>query len=151
MIIALCADSDYPINAFIEAYLTEQGHYLKKFGAFSSHKDECWAEVGLEAANAIYDGICDEGIFICWSGTGISMAANKVTDVRAALCTDARTAEAARVWNHANVLALSQRLLTQDLATEILDAWFETPMDERAEPAVIRLVQAENAYRHKSA
>ncbi len=64
---------------------------------------------------------------MCWTGTGSSIAANKVPGVRAALCHDAETAKGARIWNHANVLALSLRTTSEALLKEILDAWFETP------------------------
>lgn len=136
MKIALCADAPYPVNAFIQAFLEDKGHICTLFGAFSLNTDVCWAHAGRTAAQAIANGTCEEGIFLCWSGTGISMVANKVPGVRAALCTDAGTAQAARIWNHANVLALSHRLITNDLATEILEAWLATPMDQRAKEAV---------------
>ena len=72
----------------------------------------------------------DEGIVFCWTGTGASIAANKVPGIRAALCHDAETARGARVWNHANVLALSLRATTEAIAKEILDTWFTTPYSE---------------------
>jgi len=70
---------------------------------------------------------CKEGVLFCWTGTGVSIAANKVPGVRAALCADAETARGARLWNHANVLVLSLRATSQAMAQEILDAWFATP------------------------
>src|SRR5207247_2632509 len=78
-----------------------------------------------EAAQLIVEKTVDEGIFFCWTGTGASIVANRFPAIRAALCVDAQTAKGARVWNHANVLALSNRLLSQDVAKEILTAWFE--------------------------
>jgi ribose 5-phosphate isomerase B len=136
MNIALCADAPYPVNAFIQTFLEEKGHTCILFGAFASNTDVCWAQAGRKAAQAVANGTCQEGVFLCWSGTGISMVANKVSGVRAALCTDTGTAKAARIWNHANVLALSHRLVTNDLATEILEAWLTTPLDQRAEKAL---------------
>jgi len=65
-----------------------------------------------------------------WTGTGASLAANKVTGIRAALCADAETARGARTWNHANVLALSLRSTSEPVAREILDAWFSTPYSQ---------------------
>ncbi len=82
-----------------------------------------WAEVALEVAHAVVSGASDQGIVMCWTGTGVAMAANKVQGIRAALCVDAATAAGARKWNDANVLALSLRLLSDALATEILEAW----------------------------
>ena len=111
----------------------------------ASRKEEPWWKVGRQAALAVRDGECQEGIFLCWTGTGISMAANKVKGIRAALCTDTETTAGARVWTHANVLCLSNRLLTPDLARDILKAWFETPMDERGKSGVDGLSQAEKA------
>ncbi len=66
----------------------------------------------------------NEGIVCCWTGTGAAIAANKVRGVRAALCADAATAEGARKWNDANVLALSLRTTSPAVLDEILDAWF---------------------------
>jgi ribose 5-phosphate isomerase B len=97
------------------------------FGALETEEAVPWAKAAEEAALAVAEGRCDEGIFFCWTGTGISMAANKVFGVRAALCVDPGTAAGARVWNHANVLCLSNRLLSEDMAKEILAAWFDTP------------------------
>jgi ribose 5-phosphate isomerase B len=106
-------------------WLKKQNHEPILFGALKSNQEEPWVRVAAEAAQAIIDGTCDEGIFFCWTGTGISMAANKMLGIRAALCKDAETARGARIWNHANVLALCNRLLSQDVAKEILTAWFE--------------------------
>lgn len=125
MIIAFCSDEPYPVHARVEQELLARGHQLVKFGALESGHDAPWALCAEQAARAVASGACAEGIFFCWSGTGISMAANKVSGIRAALCTDAGTARAARKWNHANVLCLSNRLLSEDLAKEILEAWFE--------------------------
>ncbi len=125
MLIAFCSDELYPVHARVERELLERGHQLVKFGAPASGQDAPWALCAEQAARAVASGACSEGIFFCWSGTGISMAANKVPGIRAALCTDAGTARAARKWNHANVLCLSNRLLSEDVAREILEAWFE--------------------------
>jgi ribose 5-phosphate isomerase B len=75
-------------------------------------------------------GEAQQGVVCCWTGTGVSIAANKVLGIRAALCGDAETARGARKWNDANVLALSLRLTSQQLAKEILDGWLETNFDE---------------------
>jgi ribose 5-phosphate isomerase B len=72
-------------------------------------------------------GKADEAIILCWTGTGCSIAANKVPGIRAALCNDTETAKGARIWNHANVLALSLRATSAAVLKEILDAWFDTP------------------------
>jgi RpiB/LacA/LacB family sugar-phosphate isomerase len=82
-----------------------------------------WGEVALEVANAVASQTVDQGIIMCWTGTGVAMAANKVPGIRAALCVDAPTAAGARKWNDANILALSLRLLSDPLAVEITEAW----------------------------
>jgi len=125
MKVSVASDELYPVHTFVLDWLKSHGHEPILFGALRSNQDEPWVKAASEAAQAIKDGVCDEGIFFCWTGTGISMAANKIPGIRAALCTDAETARGARIWNHANVLALSNRLLSQDVAKEILTAWFE--------------------------
>ncbi|MFI4957125.1 MAG: RpiB/LacA/LacB family sugar-phosphate isomerase [Gammaproteobacteria bacterium] len=123
--IAVVSDEHYSVNDFVIDWLEKHGYKAIVFGALKTHQDEPWVTATAEAAQYISDGHADEGIFFCWSGTGSSMVANRFPTIRAALCTDAETARAGRVWNHANVLVLSNRLLSQDLAKEILNAWFE--------------------------
>lgn len=84
---------------------------------------EDWAWASEAAARDVAEGRADQAIVCCWTGTGASIAANKVDGVRAALCGDAATAEGARRWNDANVLALSLRSTSEALLGEILDAW----------------------------
>ncbi len=125
MRIAVCSDEPYPVQQTIVAALRAAGHEVVPFGAVADGKEAPWVEVAERAGRAVADGQCEEGVFSCWSGTGICMAANKLPGIRAALCFDAATAKAARTWNHANVLCLSNRMLSDDVATEILSAWFE--------------------------
>jgi ribose 5-phosphate isomerase B len=125
MRIALCSDEPYPVHATVRRLVEARGHQVVPFGALVSGHETPWASSAEQAAEAVARSECDEGIFFCWSGTGISMAANKVPGIRAALCTDAGTVRAARKWNHANVLCLSNRLLSEDLAQELVEAWFE--------------------------
>lgn len=124
MKIAVASDELYPVHSVVLDWLEFHGHEPVLFGALKSNQDESWVKSATQAAQAIKDGTCSQGIFFCWTGTGISIAANKIPGIRAALCTDAETARSARVWNHANVLALSNRLLSPDVAKEILNAWF---------------------------
>jgi ribose 5-phosphate isomerase B len=88
-----------------------------------------WADVGRRVGEQVARGAADTGVLFCWTGTGASIAANKVPGVRAALCTDAATAAGARKWNDANVLVMSLRLTTPEVAHEMLDAWFATGVD----------------------
>lgn len=124
MNIAVVSDEPYPVHSFILEWLKRHGHNPILFGSFKSQREESWVQSAREATQAVKEGFCDEGIFLCWTGTGISMVANKFKGIRAALCADATTAHEARIWNHANVLALSNRLLTENLANDILTAWF---------------------------
>src|SRR5688572_20370103 len=139
MRIAICSDEPYPVNDLVRSLCEARGHSVVAFGAAATGKETPWAEVAEQAALSVAGGECDEGIFFCWSGTGISMAANKVAGVRAALCSDPGAARAARVWNHANVLCLSNRTLSGDMAKEILEAWFETEQGEQGQDGVQKL------------
>lgn len=147
MRIALCSDEPYPVHAAIEEEVTRRGHEVVRFGAIASGREEAWADVAEQAALAVSGGACDEGIFLCWTGTGITMAANKVSGVRAALCGDAGTAAGARKWNHANVLCLSNRTLSGDMAKEILASWFEAVRGEEGDDGVRRLEAIDARHR----
>lgn len=103
--------------------------------------DSPWAEVGAAVGHLVASGQADVGIVCCFTGTGVTMAANKVEGVRAALCTDAETARGARRWNDANVVGLSLRLATSELAREIVEAFFRTPFDP-SEAAQVALLSA---------
>src|SRR2546423_83610 len=101
------------------------GHEPIVHGALADGERDDWAWASEAAARDVADGRAEQGIVCCWTGTGASMAANKVPGIRAALCADAETAAGARKWNDANVLALSLRSTSEALLGEILDAWFE--------------------------
>lgn len=143
MRVAIVSDEPYPVHQTALAELRRRGHEPVLFGAVADGAEHPWAEVAEAAALAVASGDCDEGVFFCWTGTGISIAANKVRGVRAALCCDPGTAAAARVWNHANVICLSNRLLSDDLCKEILAAWLETAPGERGADGVARLAAVE--------
>jgi ribose 5-phosphate isomerase B len=145
--IAFAADEPYPVQATLWAMCEGRGHELVPFGAPLTKNEAPWPDVAEAAANAIAAGECDEGIFLCWTGTGVSIAANKVAGIRAALCTDPGTAAGARVWNHANVLCLSHRTLSDDMAKEILAAWFDTPPGDRGAEGVARLAAVDARHR----
>jgi len=85
-----------------------------------------WPDVGEKIGAEVSSGKADQGILFCWTGTGVTIAANKVPGVRAALCWDAETAKGARMWDDANVLAMSLRSTSPAVAKEILDAWFSS-------------------------
>src|SRR6266516_1692914 len=98
-------------------------------------------DVGREVGERVASGACEQGVLFCWTGTGVSIAANKVPGIRAALCGDAQTARGARKWNDANVLVMSLRATPEAVAKEICDAWLETGPDE-AERATIAKVES---------
>jgi len=108
-----------------------------------------WVDVGREVGERVASGACHQGVLFCWTGTGVSIAANKVPGIRAALCCDAETAKGARRWNDANVLAMSLRSTPEAVAKEIVDAWLETGPDE-AERGTISKVSALDAARPMS-
>ncbi|RRR65555.1 MAG: RpiB/LacA/LacB family sugar-phosphate isomerase [Candidatus Viridilinea halotolerans] len=123
--------------------LRQRGHELLLFGPLADHAD-AWPEVGRAVGAAVAAGDADQGIVCCHTGTGVSIAANKLPGIRAALCQDAQTAAGARKWNDANVLALSLRTTTRELAREILDAWFATacPPEEQVYVDQVRALDA---------
>src|SRR5438876_4999149 len=106
--------------------LRRRGHDPVPHGALSDAERDDWAWASEAAARDVADGRAEQAIVCCWTGTGASIAANKVPGVRAALCGDAATAAGARTWNDANVLALSLRATSEAELAEILDAWFAT-------------------------
>ena len=101
-----------------------RGHEPITHGALNDSERDDWAWASESAARDVAEGRAEQGIVCCWTGTGASIAANKVAGIRAALCVDAQTAEGARRWNDANVLALSLRATSEAKLAEILDAWF---------------------------
>jgi ribose 5-phosphate isomerase B len=100
---------------------------------------EPWPDVGRQVGEAVASGDADRGVVCCWTGTGVSIAANKVAGVRAALCTDAETARGARKWNDANVLAFGLRLTSPEVAKEMLDAFLGTDVDRDERMNIDRL------------
>jgi ribose 5-phosphate isomerase B len=124
-------------TALVDAVVTrlrEQGHEVEVVA-----DGDPWPDVGRRVAEQVAGERADRGVVCCWTGTGVSIAANKVPGVRAALCTDAETARGARRWNDANVLAIGLRLTTETTAAEMLDAFLETPADDDERPNYGRL------------
>jgi ribose 5-phosphate isomerase B len=126
MKIAVGADEDTNLVSAIVRHLEGKGYEVRRFGAAAGEK-EPWAQTAVRVAESVARGEGDRGVVCCWTGTGVSIAANKVPGIRAALCGDAETARGARKWNDANVLALSLRATSEEVAREILDAWFSEP------------------------
>lgn len=147
MKIALASDEYYPFHQDIIQMLYSLDYQVDLFGACASHREESWVDVARKASQAVINGSCNEGIFLCWTGTGISMAANKVPGIRAALCTTPEAARGARLWNHANVLVLSNQLMTRETATEILKAWFEPYDREKGLEGAQNLIELDRHFR----
>jgi ribose 5-phosphate isomerase B len=131
MRISVAADERVGVAATVLDELRRRGHAPVPRGALGEGERDDWAWAAEAAARDVAEGRAEQAIVCCWTGTGASIAANKVSGVRAALCLDAQTAEGARRWNHANVLAISLRATSEAQLTEILDAWFAgEPSDE---------------------
>lgn len=133
--IIVTADREYPVAKFIVSYLRSKGYEVIPMGALKDGTPVPWPDAGYIAAKSLAKGEADTAIMMCYTGTGITIAANKVKGVRAAPCSDAQTARLARLLNDANALTLSARLITEDLAKEIIDAWLsvEGPDQSRAD------------------
>jgi ribose 5-phosphate isomerase B len=132
--IAFGTDETTALTDHVKDRLVEAGHELLVVG-----EDIAWPDVGRGVGEAVASGEADRGVVCCWTGTGVSIAANKVSGVRAALCTDGETAEGARKWNDANVLAFGLRLTSLPVADEMLDAFLTTEVDESEAPNFERL------------
>jgi ribose 5-phosphate isomerase B len=125
MRIAVAADERTGIADAVVDELRRRGHDPIPHGALSDGERDDWAWASEAAARDVSGGRAEQAVVCCWTGTGASIAANKVSGIRAALCGDGPTADGARRWNDANVLALSLRSTSEAELGEILDAWFE--------------------------
>jgi ribose 5-phosphate isomerase B len=138
MRISVAADEATGVATAVVDELHRRGHQVVTHGALEPGERDDWAWASEAAARDVAAGRADQAVVCCWTGTGASIAANKVPGIRAALCVDAATAEGARKWNDANVLALSLRLTSQAQLGEILDAWLATgPSSDPADQANI--------------
>jgi ribose 5-phosphate isomerase B len=125
MKLALSADERTHLVDAVLDELRKRGHEVEYIGPEAGQERD-WPEVSSAAAECVASGAVDQAIVMCWTGTGATLAANKVPGARAALCHDAETARGARIWNNANVLGLSLRATSEAVAREILEAWFST-------------------------
>ena len=146
MRLAVGSDERTHVTDAVVGELLKRGHTLELFGLL---RDENlpWPNVAQQVAERVARGDADEGILFCWTGTGVTIAANKVPGIRAALCQDAETAKGARLWNRANVLCLSLRATSETVAREILEAWFATPLG--IDPADVACVEQVNDIEKK--
>jgi ribose 5-phosphate isomerase B len=146
MRISVASDSRDGVAPLLPALLEQLGHEVAVRGALAGagegSPEALWSACARQAARDVVEGRADQAVVACWTGTGVSIAANKVPGIRAALCPDAATAAGARRWNDANVLALSLRLLSGPVLAEILDAWFAAaPSADAADIAAIALLE----------
>lgn len=140
MRVSIGSDDLYPVAVALCEELKKMGFEVKAYGALESGKIEPWPDVAFSVAADVAEGRVDFGILVCYTGTGVSIAANKVKGVRAALCFDAESARGARLWNDANILVLSGRLITPYVGREILSAWLSVKEPDKSEIENIRKV-----------
>ncbi len=126
MIALGCDQGGYELMQEVKKHLVERGLEYKDFGTYSSESVD-YPIYGKKVAHAVAKGECDRGILICGTGIGISITANKVKGIRAALCHDVFSAEATRLHNDANILAMGGRIVGPGLALMIVDKFLDTP------------------------
>ena len=129
MIALGCDHGGYALMQEIKAHLDERGLQYRDFGTFSEESCD-YPVYAKKAAQAVADGGCEKGILICGTGIGISITANKIKGIRAALCGDCFSAKATREHNDANILALGARVTGPGLALMITDTFLDTPFSE---------------------
>ena len=141
MKIAVGSDMKTHVTDAVVEKLKEMGHTVALFGALTQPK-AMWSKVAIDVAREVAEGTFEQGVLFCWTGTGISLAANKVKGIRAALCFDAETARGARKWNDANILAMSLRLVSEEVAKEMLEAWFASgPSEDQEDVACLEYLE----------
>ncbi len=146
MRIVIGSDEKTELTDSLIADLENRGHRIERIGPLAGQALQ-WVDVACAVAERVAGGTAEEGIVCCWTGTGVSIAANKVPGVRAALCGDAGTARGARAWNQANVLCLSLRNTSVALGKEILAAWFSAEPDPAERENVKKLNELDASYR----
>jgi ribose 5-phosphate isomerase B len=142
MKITLGSDEKMHLTDAVVEDLKRRGHEVQVVGPPAGEPLQ-WADVATQVARKVAKGESEQGVLFCWTGTGVSIAANKVPGIRAALCWDAETARGARLWNDANVLCLSLCSTSEAQAREILDAWFSTQFDESERSNVDKVNRAD--------
>ncbi|MCC6053845.1 MAG: RpiB/LacA/LacB family sugar-phosphate isomerase [Thermosphaera sp.] len=142
------SDDLYPCAREAVEYLKKKGFEVLTEGALKTGRLEPWPIVAHEVALYVSRGLVDFGVLVCYTGTGVSIVANKLPGVRAALCNDPETARGARLWNDANILAMSGRLVTEILAREIIDAWLSIKQPDPSEQEnIAKLREIDEKYR----
>lgn len=145
MKIAIASDEKTTLTDFVIEDLQRRGHDVIPLGPLAG-ENLPWTLASEQLADAVAEGRADEGVLFCYTGTGASIAANKVPGIRAALCGDAQTAQGARWWNDANVLVMSLRATSPDVAKEILEAWFTEKVREDEKATIAQLQEIERRH-----
>ena len=146
MKIAVASDEKTSLTDFVLEDLKARGHEVIPLGPLAG-ENLPWTLASEKLAETVVNREADEGVLFCYTGTGASMAANKVPGIRAALCGDAQTARGARGWNDANVLVMSLRATSPDVAKEILEAWYSETVREAERPIIAQLQEIEARHR----
>ena len=127
----------YALKQVLMAHLDKRGLAYKDYGTYS--EDSCdYPQYAKAVANAVVSGECERGILICGTGIGVSITANKIPGIRAALCGDCFSAEATRLHNDANILCMGARVVGEGLAVKITDTFLDTPFSN--DPRHIRRI-----------
>ncbi len=148
MKIALGSDhGGFGLKESVKSYLIENGYEVEDFGTYSTESVD-YPAFALKAAIAVSKGKCDRGILVCSTGIGISIAANKVRGIRAALCGDLLSARLTREHNDTNVLALGAFIVGKELAFSIVDTWLKTDFSkgERHQRRIDAITEIEKEY-----
>lgn len=144
------SDDTYACAREAAEHLRRRGFEVALAGSLKTGKPEPWPDVALEVALAVIHDEVDFGVLVCYTGTGVSIVANKVPGIRAALCNDPVTARGARLWNDANILVMSGRLVTDIVAREIIDAWLSVDKPDPSELANIeKLKRVDEEFRKR--
>lgn len=146
MKIAIGSDERTNLTDSVAEHLRGKGIELEPHGPLMGRSMD-WPDVAREVGERVASGACDQGVLFCWTGTGVSIAANKVPGIRAALCVDAETARGARRWNDANVLVMSLRSTPEPVAREICDAWLEGRPDPGEESTIAKVETMDKEFR----
>lgn len=150
MKVAISSDEWSELVEFVIEECQKRNYEIQYFGPKKGESAVDWPIVSIKVACLVATKKVDLGVVMCWTGTGATLAANKIKGVRAALCFDAETAKGAKIWNHANVLGLSLRLTTPFKAKEILDTFFDTPYssDEWNKRQIATIMEIEEKQCH---
>ena len=145
MVVALACDhGGFELKEAVKKHLEERGYTCKDFGAYSTDSVD-YAPIAAQAAHAVASGEAERGVFCCSTGIGISIAANKVKGIRAALCTNAYCAEMTRRHNNANVLCMGGKVVDVATALELVDTFFSTEFEGgRHERRIGQIAMIEN-------